>query len=104
MKATSRNPKHWRTMAIMTVAVLVPSLIGFGYKFHEFVKLWANEEGAFTIVPIVNYLLATVGFFFLFAWAIFHGMFRDIENPKHAMLQHEFELEEEERLREILGH
>ena len=48
------------------------------------------------ISPVVNYLLASVGFFFLFCWAIFNGMFGDIEGPKRAMLENERMLDEDE--------
>jgi hypothetical protein len=44
----------------------------------------------------VNYLLASLGFFCLFLWAILHGMFRDIEQPKTTMLETERMLDEEE--------
>jgi hypothetical protein len=88
---------------LLAVGILVPALIGFGAKFREFLALWGDDEGAFTIVPIINYLLATVGFFLLLCWAILHGMFRNIEKPKHAMLQQEKELDEEERLKELIG-
>jgi uncharacterized repeat protein (TIGR01451 family) len=48
--------------------------------------LAGDEEGAFTVVPILNYLLVSFGFLLLFVWAILHGMFRDIERPKHTSL------------------
>jgi hypothetical protein len=76
--------------AVFAVIVLVPSLWGFGGKFREFVAIYRGDvDGVFAITPIVNYLLASLGFFCLFGWAIFHGMFSDIERPKHAMLETE---------------
>ena len=50
-----------------------------------------DVDGVFAITPIVNYLLASLGFFFLFCWAIRHGMFRDIERPKYTMLENRAE-------------
>ena len=44
----------------------------------------------------MNYLLASLGFFFLFCWAIYHGMFRDIEAPKYTMLENERMLDDED--------
>ena len=50
----------------------------------------------FAITPVVNYLLASLGFFCLFFWAIYQGMFRDIEAPKFTMLENERRLDEED--------
>ncbi len=32
---------------------------------------------------------ASLGFLALFLWAVWHGMFRDIEKPKRTMLENE---------------
>jgi hypothetical protein len=95
MNDTSRSKRRrqW-VMLIMAVAILVPSLYGFGNKFLEFVQLYRGDvEGVFAISPIVNYLLASLGFLFLFIWAAMHGMFRDIEQPKYTMLENEQRLD-----------
>jgi hypothetical protein len=77
-------------MWLMALAVLVPSLYGFGTKFLEFVALSRGDaEGAFALSPIVNYLLASLGFLCLFVWAAMHGMFRDVEAPKYTLLENE---------------
>ncbi len=77
--------------------ILVPSLLGFANKFREFILLYRGDvDGIFAITPIVNYLLASLGFFCLFFWAIYQGMFRDIEAPKFTMLENERKLDEEE--------
>ena len=74
--------------------ILVPSVLGFANKFREFVLLSRGDvDGVFAITPVVNYLL---GFFCLFFWAIYHGMFRDIEAPKFTMLENERKLDESE--------
>jgi len=90
-----------RAQVITTIAfalvILVPSLFAFANKFREFVLLYSGDvEGVFAITPIVNYLLASLGFFCLFFWAIYQGMFRDIEAPKFTMLENERMLDEED--------
>lgn len=80
--------------AVFAVIVLVPSLWGFGGKFREFIAIYRGDvDGVFAITPIVNYLLASLGFFCLFGWAILHGMFSDIEQPKHVLLETEDRLD-----------
>ena len=87
--------RHLTTL-ILAVVILVPSMLGFANKFREFVALFRGEvDGVFAISPILNYLLASLGFFFLFLWAILHGMFRDIEQPKKVMLDNERMLDDE---------
>ena len=49
------------------------------------------------IAPILNYLLASVGFFLLLMWAAMNGMFHDIERPKHKLLEQEEQLDALER-------
>ncbi|MFM7131107.1 MAG: hypothetical protein ACKO85_17645 [Isosphaeraceae bacterium] len=56
----------WTTV-IFAVLILVPCFIGFGNKLREFMLLYSGQvDGLFAISPIVNYLLASTGFFFLF--------------------------------------
>jgi hypothetical protein len=92
----TRSRGYRLAMTLMALAVLVPSLYGFGTKFFEFIALYRGEpDGAFAIAPILNYLLASSGFLLLFGWAMLNGMFRDIEAPKHAMLENEARLDAE---------
>lgn len=85
------------TTIVFAVVVLVPSMLGFANKFREFILLFRGDvDGVFAISPIMNYLLASLGFFFLFCWAIAHGMFSDLERPKYTMLENERRLDEEE--------
>ena len=59
----------------MSVAILVPSMAGFVMKFIEFMRTFQGEtDGAFAITPMLNYLLASLGFFCLLIWATFNGM------------------------------
>lgn len=81
--------------ALLAVAILVPSLWGFGTKFYEFVLLARGDvEGVFAVTPVINYLLASLGFLCLFGWAAYNGMFHDIEQPKRTMLENERRLDE----------
>lgn len=90
-----RAPAHPAIMIALALVILVPALLGFAAKFREFLLLVGDEEGAFTVMPILNYLLVTVGFLLLFGWAVLHGMFRDIERPKYTMLAREEQLDDE---------
>ena len=56
-----------------------------------------STDGGFAMVPVMNYLLVSIGFFLLFCAAILHGMFRDIEKPKRDMLEKEWVLDDMER-------
>lgn len=96
MRPTVRTSRrlHGPTL-LLAVCILVPAGYGFLRKFYELCILAGNDEGAFTILPIVNYLLASLGFAMLFFWAMLHGMFRDIERPKETMLANEAKLDAE---------
>jgi len=82
---------------ILALVILLPCLYGFGTKFVEFLALAQGDaEGAFAMSPVLNYLLASSGFFCLFCWATLHGMFRDIEGPKEQLLVVEAKLDARE--------
>lgn len=84
-----RRPSR-KLMWLFALAVLLPSLYGFGTKFLEFIALFRGDvDGAFAITPILNYLLASLGFLLLFGWAALGGMFRNVEQPKYSMLENE---------------
>jgi NADH:ubiquinone oxidoreductase subunit 5 (subunit L)/multisubunit Na+/H+ antiporter MnhA subunit len=92
---TARFSTRQFVTGTLALAILVPSLWGFGSKFVEFIALYrSNEQGAFAIMPVLNYLLASSGFLMLFCWAVLQGMFRDIERPKYTMLENERRLDE----------
>ncbi|MCA9045714.1 MAG: hypothetical protein KDA69_15410 [Planctomycetaceae bacterium] len=95
---TGNHPKTPRGVfiatMIMAVLFLVPSMFGFINKLFEFARIARSDpNGAFAMTPIMNYTFASIGFFFLLLWATFQGMFRDIESPKHTMLEREDELD-----------
>lgn len=87
----------WITL-LFGLGVLIPAVRGFGQKFYELCMLIDDDQGAFAVMPVVNYLLASIGFLFLLGWAVFNGMFHDIEKPKYTMLQNEQMLDECEAL------
>lgn len=79
-----------RIVGVLSVIVLIPCAFGFGTKFLEFIATYRQEtDGSFVLLPMFNYLFATIGFGFLLVWATFHGMFRDWEGPKYAFLERE---------------
>lgn len=87
----------WVTAA-MAVLILVPSMYGFVGKFVEFVHIYRGAGGGeFAVAPILNYLLASAGFFCMLLWAAWNGMFRDIEKPKVDFLDNEALLDGDRR-------
>lgn len=79
---------------MFAVIILIPSMIGFVMKFAEFVHTFQDDaQGAFAITPMVNYLLASLGFLCLLLWSIANGMFRDMETPKQIMLERDMMLD-----------
>ena len=92
----TQNSARLRTWVLwgFAIMILAPSMLGFVAKFLEFINTFRGEaDGAFAITPMVNYLLATLGFLSLLFWASMNGMFRDIEAPKETMLQRENDLD-----------
>lgn len=94
MTAATRN-RFW--VATMGAVILSGGIWGFGHKFLALVRLSLDtNEGAsaaFAVAPVVNYLLASMGFLCLVGWAAAHGMFHDIEAPKLTMLETEAALD-----------
>jgi hypothetical protein len=95
--------KTWITIA-MAVLILVPSLYGFAGKFIEFVHIYRGTGGGeFAVAPIMNYLLASAGFFCMLLWASWNGMFRDVERPKYDFLDNEARIDAATRARRRAG-
>lgn len=85
-------------VTLVFIPVLMATCFFFGIKFYELVRVAAYEsDGAFAVTPIVNYLLAGMGFLCMLGWATYNGMFRDIERPKITMLENEERLDALER-------
>jgi len=88
--AKQTNRMQVRITLLLAVLILIPSGYGFAGKFIELIRVFRGEsDGAFAVAPMMNYLLASLGFFCLLLWAAAHGMFRDIESPKYEMLERE---------------
>ena len=89
-----RRGMAWIITIVFGVLILIPSMLGFVMKFMELVSLTQGEvDGGSAITPVVNYLLASAGFFFLLLWAAINGMFNDLEKPKYLMLENEERLD-----------
>lgn len=93
--AAARSARwQWRLTIAFAVMILIPSMYGFAGKFIELVHVFRGEPGgAFAVAPIVNYLLASLGFLCMLVWASWNGMFHDVERPKFDMLAHEEQLD-----------
>ena len=97
MPANTRAAR-WRNRVtwILAILILIPSMYGFVGKLVEFFHAYQGDaNGAFAVTPMLNYLLASGGFFLLLLWATANGMFHDIERPKEAMLENERRLDRE---------
>jgi hypothetical protein len=85
----------WRIWLVAAI-VLIPTILGFANKFLDLVLvLQGDEEGAFAITPITNYLLATAGFLCLLIWTASLGAFKNLDGPSIAMLENERRLDEQ---------
>lgn len=85
-------------LVLLALVILLPAAFGFLTKLFKFFQtLQSDQEGGFTILPILTYLAVAAGFVCLLVWAVFQGMFRDIERPKYTMLDTERKLDEAER-------
>jgi cbb3-type cytochrome oxidase maturation protein len=78
------------------LAATVAGGAGFVYKLVQFSKeALGSEAASFAVVPVLVYVLVALGFTALFLWALARGQFRDIEGPKHRMLEREAQYERE---------
>jgi hypothetical protein len=83
---TSGRRQMWVTI-IFAIVIFVPCALGFGNKFYELIKLSRGDaEGRFALTPVVNYLLATIGFLCMFVWGAMRGTFHNVEVAKQKML------------------
>lgn len=94
--APSARPRERapRWLLALFLAVVVLAGAGFVFKLAEFARtLRESADVSFALMPIVTYLAVATGFFLLLAWAALGGHFRDLEGPKHFMLENERELD-----------
>ena len=84
---------HRVILPFFVTAVTVAGCM-FTYKLFAFMKTIRRDELAgFAFDPIVIYGVVASGFLCLLVWAFLSGQFRDIEAPKHAMLERALEQE-----------
>jgi hypothetical protein len=84
---------HWLTW-FFAALVLIPTILGFANKFLDLVLVvQGDEEGAFAITPIMNYLFATAGFLCLLLWTASRGAFQDLDRPSRTMFENEQRLD-----------
>ena len=75
---------------VVSALVLIPTILGFGNKFLDLILVvQGDEEGAFAVTPIVNYLFATAGFLCLLIWTAAQGSFQDLDAPSRKMFEDE---------------
>lgn len=93
---TKKSKTHWMTW-FFAALVLIPTILGFANKFLDLVLVvQGDEEGAFAITPITNYLLATAGFLCLLIWTAAQGAFQNLDGPSVTMLENERRLDEQQ--------
>lgn len=98
MSAESSSPRgESRVPTIVAISFVFIVLAAGGVfclKFYDLVMIAMYvPEGASAVTPIVNYLLAGLGFLCMLGWAAYNGMFHDIEQPKRTMLDNEHQLD-----------
>ncbi len=70
---------------------------GFIFKLIEFLTAFTSGEPfQFSIIPVMTYLIVAAGFGCLFMWAYLSGQFKDIEQPKHRMLEMQEEFDRQQ--------
>ena len=81
--ASTFGPLHVFFVCAVTVAGCM-----FTYKLFSFLKTIRRDELAgFAFDPIIIYGFVSMGFLCLLGWAYLTGQFRDVERPKHDMLE-----------------
>ena len=97
MSKAKNRPRTFIT--IFFVSAVTAAGCMFAFKLFSFLKtIKRSELDGFAFDPIMIYAFVAVGFMFLLAWAFLSGQFRNIEQPKHDMLERFDEQERAERL------
>jgi hypothetical protein len=97
MERAPRSRQSWIPI-IFGLVIFIPCILGFGTKFLELIKLSHTDlEGRFALTPVVNYLLATIGFLCLFVWGALRGTFHNVEDAKQRMLDFDELIDEASR-------
>lgn len=88
MTNTPRERVFTPLHAFFCVFVLTAGSLFF-YKLFAFLSTIRKDELAgFAFDPILVYGFVAMGFLCLLVWAYMSGQFRDVERPKHEMLEH----------------
>lgn len=92
---SERHGGPWRVVHVFFVLACLVAGGMFIFKLFSFMRTIKRDELAgFAFDPIMTYALVALGFLCLLAWALLTGQFKDIERPKHEMLER---FEEQER-------
>lgn len=87
IKRTDRSGSFTALHVFFVLAVTVAGCM-FTYKLFSFLQTIRRDELAgFAYDPIMVYGFVALGFLFLLGWAFLTGQFRDVERPKHDMLE-----------------
>lgn len=93
--APARGRRQKWVVIVFAIVIFIPCALGFGNKFVELVQLsHGDAEGRFALTPVVNYLLATLGFLCMFAWGALRGTFHNVEDAKQKMLDDDKRIDE----------
>ena len=84
---TEQKPS--RFLVTLYILVGIGGAVGFGTKVFEFAKSFLTGESSFALPGLTVYFMVASGFTCLFLWATLRGQFRQIEGPKHWMLERE---------------
>jgi nitrogen fixation-related uncharacterized protein len=92
--ATHRLSARGVAVFAFTIGVFVIAGLGFAYKMTEFALTIARDDvEGFGAVAVSIYLIGMIPIVFVTLWAVVTGRFRDIERPKHRMLELDDEIE-----------
>lgn len=84
---------------VFSLAMVLTAGTAFVFKliefFHTAVTHGSSALASF-LIPVLTYLIVAAGFACLFLWAYFSGQFRDVEAPKHRMLEMQDEIDARE--------
>jgi hypothetical protein len=81
----------WRRVVTWAVGLAVAGGgATFLFKLWEFVDTASRGDlPGFAFATVVSYFIVTAGFLCLAGWAFLSGHYRDIEAPKHRLLETE---------------
>lgn len=79
-------------LVVFMIAVVGGAGMGFAYKFAELTRSAISDDiGSFAVVPLTIYVTMAFAFTCLLIAAFIRGDYRDVEAPKHRMLEQEEE-------------